>query len=90
MAEAENGIGRFAGRSDSLGEESRGLRARIVEPALAALSLWDGMDVSLMVDLDLCFFVKGFGAKFVPVVFEDGGFMNVAVKERHTHVLKKI
>jgi hypothetical protein len=55
----ENGSGRFAGRSDSWGEESMGLRARIVEPALAALTLLDldGMDVSLMVDLDLCFVV---------------------------------
>lgn len=32
-----------------------GLRARIVEPALEALTLLDVMDVSLMVDLDLRF-----------------------------------
>jgi hypothetical protein len=62
MAEVENGIGKLtAGRSDSLvGEEATGLRARIVEPALAAqtLLLLDGIDVSLMVDLDLCFVLK--------------------------------
>jgi hypothetical protein len=59
MAEAENGIGRLvAGESDSLREEVIGLRARIVEAALVALTLLDGMDVSLMVELDLCFVLK--------------------------------
>ena len=58
-AEVENGIGRLtAGRSDSLREEAIGLRGRIVEPALAALTLLNGMDVSLMVDLDLSFVFK--------------------------------
>jgi hypothetical protein len=60
MAEVvENGIGRLtAGRSDSLGVEAIGLWARIVEPAFVVLTLLDGMDVSLMVDLDLCFVLK--------------------------------
>jgi hypothetical protein len=61
MAEVENGSGRFAERSDSLGVESMGLRARIVEPALTALTLLDGVDVSLIVDLDLSFVSKTSG-----------------------------
>jgi hypothetical protein len=58
MAEVENGSGRFAGRCDSLGVESMWLRARIVEPALTGVTLLDGVDVALMVDLDLCFVLK--------------------------------
>jgi hypothetical protein len=81
MAEVvENGIGRLtAGRSDSLGVEAIGLWARIVEPAFVVLTLLDGMDVSLMVDLDLCLNNSRLRAKFVRIV----------EKGRRRHFVKK-
>jgi hypothetical protein len=67
MAEVENGSGKFAGRSDSLGVESTGLRARIVEPALTALTLLEGVDVSLMVLILMYFVFKTSGLRLAEV-----------------------
>jgi hypothetical protein len=53
--DVEDGCSKFAGRSANLGE-------RIVKPALAALSLLDGLGESLMVDLILtcfCWLIRG-------------------------------
>jgi hypothetical protein len=46
ILDVADGCRKFAGRSANLGE-------RIVKPALAALTLLDGLGESLMVDLDL-------------------------------------
>jgi hypothetical protein len=54
ILEVADGCRKFAGRSANLGE-------RIVKPALAVLTLLDGLGESLMVDLDLFLLALGGG-----------------------------
>jgi hypothetical protein len=61
ILEVADGCRKFAGRSANLGE-------RIVKPALAALTLLDGLGESLMVDLDL--FLLALGRSVVVVLAE--------------------